>query len=160
MGAAKRAYQGGNRLLGFFGVAGGHLPFQTADGNYDPFRKEYEPGDIEENPKLADFARAALGILSRNPKGFWLMIEAGDVDWANHDNNIDNSIGAVLSGDDAFRMVTSWVEKQKAWNDTVVIVTADHGHFLVLNDPEVLVGDSAELAAGSTNAPLADNVDN
>ena len=34
------------------------------------------------------------------------MIEAGDVDWANHANNIDNSIGAVISGDDAFRATT------------------------------------------------------
>ena len=38
------------------------------------------------------------------------MVEAGDVDWANHDNNLDNSIGAVNSGDDALRAVTDWVE--------------------------------------------------
>jgi alkaline phosphatase len=67
------------------------------------------------------------------------MVEAGDVDWANHSNNIDNSIGAVISGDNAFHAVTGWVEKHGGWNDTVLILTADHGHYLVLNRPEMLL---------------------
>jgi alkaline phosphatase len=73
-------------------------------------------------------------------KPFWLLIEAGDVDWANHDNNLDNSIGAVLSGDVAFRAVTEWVEENGGWKDTVVILTADHGHYFNLAAPEVLAG--------------------
>ena len=70
---------------------------------------------------------------------FWLMIEAGDVDWANHSNNIDNSIGAVLSGDAAFQSVTDWIEANGGWADTAVFVTADHGHYLVLEKPEALL---------------------
>ncbi len=30
------------------------------------------------------------------------MVESGDVDWANHANNLDSSIGAVFAGDEAF----------------------------------------------------------
>ena len=41
---------------------------------------------------------AALAVLSAKDSNFWLMVEAGDVDWAMHDNNIDNAIGAILSG--------------------------------------------------------------
>lgn len=147
--AARQAAAGGERLLGFFGFegghGGGHLPFRTADGNFNPPRgpltqpEEYDEADVNENPTLADMTTAALEVLATNPTGFWLMIEAGDVDWANHDNNIDNSIGAVKSGDDAFRAVTDWVEKHDAWQDTVVIVTADHGHYLVLEKPEALI---------------------
>ena len=74
------------------------------------------------------------------------MIEAGDVDWANHSNNLDNAIGAVFSGDDAFRVVTSWVEKHSNWDETAVILTADHGHYFVLDDPQSLVHEPAELA--------------
>jgi alkaline phosphatase len=74
------------------------------------------------------------------------MIEAGDVDWANHSNNIDNSIGAVLSGDEAFRTVTRWVESQSNWEETAVILTADHGHFFVLTDPQAFIRPSADLA--------------
>jgi alkaline phosphatase len=74
------------------------------------------------------------------------MIEAGDVDWANHSNNIDNAIGAVLSGDEAFRMVTRWVQQQSNWDETAVILTADHGHYFVLDEPQAFVGQPADLA--------------
>ena len=67
------------------------------------------------------------------------MVESGDVDWANHDNNLDNSIGAVNSGDAAIKVITDWVEQHSNWNDALLIVTADHGHMLNLVDPSVLV---------------------
>ena len=86
-----------------------------------------------------DMTRAALTVLEPNDNGFWLMLEAGDVDWANHDNNIDNSIGAVLSGDAAVKVLTDWVEQHSSWDETVLIVTADHGHYLVLEKPELLI---------------------
>lgn len=155
--AAHAAVEHKQRLLGFFGAVGGHLPFQTADGNYDPTlssgaegpksAEQYTPADIAENPTLADMTRAALEVLSPDPDGFWLMIESGDVDWANHANNLDNSIGATLSGDDAFRAVITWAEKHDRWKDTAVIVTADHGHYLVLEKPELLA--PAVTAAGA-----------
>jgi alkaline phosphatase len=133
------------RLLGYFGHTGGHLPYQTADGKYNPTRgirdaDRYTPDEILENPTLADMTQAALTVLSQNDKGFWLMIEAGDVDWANHNNNIDDSIGAVFSGEAAFEVVTRWIEKNSNWDESAVIVTADHGHFLVVSDPAALTG--------------------
>ena len=138
MTAAREAYAKNLRLFGFFGVGGGQLPFQTADGKFNPYKTRYTEGDVTENPTLADCAQAALGVLSQNENGFWLMIEAGDVDWANHSNNVDNAIGAVLSGDDAFRLVTKWIDKRKLWNDTALILCADHGHFFVLDQPQAL----------------------
>jgi alkaline phosphatase len=81
---------------------------------------------------------AALRILQSRSEKWWLMVEAGDVDWANHSNNIDNSIGAVLSGDAAFMKLTEWIENNGGWDDTLAIVTADHGHYLVLKQPQAL----------------------
>jgi alkaline phosphatase len=151
--AANKAAREHHRLLGFFGVKGGQLPFQTANGDYKPVRdvkdaKEYSAADISENPILADMATAAIEVLSQNPNGFWLMIEAGDVDWANHANNIDSSVGAVLSGDFAFEKVVEWIEAKQAWNDSIVIVTADHGHYFHLSQPQAI----AEAAAKSSLA--------
>lgn len=145
--AAEKAAASGHRLLGFFGIgtAKGHLPFATADGDYRPTvgrtnkAETYSSADLIENPTLADMTVAALTVLEKNPKGFWLMIEAGDVDWANHDNNVDNSIGAVNSGDRAFRAVTDWVEQHSNWRETLVIVTADHGHCFWFDRPEALI---------------------
>ena len=73
------------------------------------------------------------------------MVEAGDVDWANHNNNIDDSIGAVLSGDAAFEAITQWVEANSSWDETALIVTADHGHLMYLDDPRVLTGERLPL---------------
>lgn len=81
---------------------------------------------------------AALEYLEARDKPFWLLVEAGDVDWANHDNNLDNSIGAVRSGDAAIKVITDWVEKNSDWSESLMIVTADHGHYLNLVKPEAL----------------------
>ncbi len=145
--AAKNAATSGKRLFGFYGVASanGHLPFATADGDFQPApgrtgkAESYSAADLSENPSLADMTAAALTVLSQNRKGFWLMVEAGDVDWANHDNNLDNSIGAINSGDKAFQIITDWVEHYSNWQETVLIVTADHGHYLWLDKPEGLI---------------------
>jgi alkaline phosphatase len=145
--AAQNAIAGNHRLFGFFGVGqyNGHLPFATADRRYDPVpgvskkAESYTEADLKENPTLAEMTQAALDVLGRDKTPFWLMVESGDVDWANHDDNIDNSIGAVNSGDDAVKAITAWVERHSNWNESLVIVTADHGHMLNLTKPELLV---------------------
>lgn len=143
--AAERAASERKRLFGFFGNPqyGGHLPYRTADGDYIPARgpravETYSPADLHENPTLAEMTAAALTVLQTNPSGFWMMVEAGDVDWANHDCNLDNSIGAVISGDEAVRVITDWVERHSNWNESLLIVTADHGHDLNLLQPEAI----------------------
>lgn len=150
--AARQARAEKKRLLGFYGVGAynGHLPFMTADGDYQPApgrsgkAETYSEADRKENPTLAQMTSAAIEVLSANPKGFWLMVEPGDVDWANHDDNIDNSIGAVLSGDAAVKEITDWVEKHSNWDESLLIVTADHGHLLVIRDPAILAGSASD----------------
>ena len=144
--AAEKAAKGKHRLLGFFGVGGGHLPYQTADGKFDPTRgvsngERYSEQDVSENPTLAQMTSAALEVLAQNETGFYLMIEPGDVDWANHNNNIDDSIGAVFSGEAAFDEVVKWVETNSNWEETALVLTADHGHMLVVDNPAVLTGE-------------------
>ncbi len=148
---AARAAAAGHRLFGLYGVtaAGGHLPYRTADGRYDPVggrsaAESYTAADLQENPTLADMVTAALTVLERDPEGFWLMIEAGDVDWASHDANLDTAVGAVLSGDEAVRVVTDWVDRKSTWNDSVLVVTSDHGHYLILTRPAALVAETPD----------------
>lgn len=141
---ATEAAKNNQRLFGYFGTGAGHLPFQTANGDYLPTRdvkgiEKYTPEDLKENPTLATMAQAAIQVLETSPNGFWLMIESGDVDWANHSNNIDNSIGAVFSGDAAFEKVVRWIESKNAWNESLIILTADHGHYFHLTAPEKLL---------------------
>ena len=155
MAAAKRAAETGQRLLGYFGVGGnqsyvtGHLPFASADGDFKPApgidKKpiKYTAADLDENPTLADMTEAALEVLSSDDGPFWIMIEAGDVDWANHSHNLDASIGAVNSGDKAVKAVTDWVEKHSNWDESVMVLTGDHGHYLIVDEPQCLIGTEA-----------------
>jgi alkaline phosphatase len=145
--AAARAAGEGKRLFGFFGSKNvTHLPYRTADGRFDPVAgasgraEKYTPDDLAANPTLAATTEAALAVLSAGGGKFALFVEAGDVDWALHDNNLDNAVGAVFSGEEAVKTIIAWVEKNSNWDDSVLIVTSDHGHYLVLDDPAALVG--------------------
>lgn len=157
--AAMEAAKNKHRLMGFFGFAdNAHLPYQTADGNFNPTRgldeiDVYTQADIDENPTLAQMTTAAIQTLhAKSDKGFWLMVEPGDVDWASHQNNIDNGIGAVFSGDAAFDAITRWVEENDAWEDSVVILTADHGHYFDLRRPEAFTGSGQVVSEKETNS--------
>jgi alkaline phosphatase len=109
-----------------------------------PDNEVYTENDVKENPTLQEMTEAALDVLNAKSDRWWLMVEAGDVDWANHANNLDNSIGAVYSGEAAFNAITQYLEKHKMWDEAIVIVTADHGHYFNLVDPSVLVQPSSK----------------
>ena len=141
------------RLFALFGRDGlDHLPFQTADGRYDPApsiaskgelrpAEWYTPADRIEQPTLAQMTEAALTVMSAKPnQPFALFIEAGDVDFALHTNNLDNAIGAIYSGEEAVRVVIRWVESHSNWDDSAMIVSSDHGHYLVVDDLQALAG--------------------
>ena len=155
--AAAQAASQNQRLLGFYGngASGGHLPFITADGDNraapggSKKSETYSPEDLRENPTLAEMTAAAVQVLGRDKTPFWLMVEPGDVDWANHDNNLDNSIGAVNSGDAAVKVITTWVEQHSNWQESLLIVTADHGHMLNVVKPEIIAEAARQARAGA-----------
>lgn len=99
------------KVLGLFEP--GHMQFEVE-------RNKDDTGE----PSLADMTRKAVQILSRNEKGFVLLVEGGRIDHAHHAGN-------------AFRALTEGVELARAVElasgmtsseDTLIIVTADHSH--------------------------------
>ena len=86
------------------------------------------------NPTLAQMTRAALNVLGKDKDGFWLMVEGGDIDWAAHDNNMEALIGNTIAFDNAVGEVLAWIEANGGWSKNVLIVTADHDHYLTIND--------------------------
>lgn len=90
--------------------------------------------EINENPTLADLTKAALTVLGKDKDGFWLMVEGGDIDWAAHDNNMDNLIGTMNDFDKAVQEVMTWIENHGGWSKNLLLVTADHDHYLTLNN--------------------------
>jgi alkaline phosphatase len=72
---------------------------------------------------LEEMTAKAIEILSRNKKGFILMVEGSMIDWGAHENNLDYVVNEVIDMDKA---VGKAVEFSKKNGNTLVIVTADH----------------------------------
>jgi len=77
-------------------------------------------------PGLDEMTRAALNVLDDDPNGFFVMIEGGAIDWASHQNQAGRLIEEMLDFNRAVRAVVDWVETNSDWNQTIVMVTADH----------------------------------
>lgn len=90
-------------------------------------RNGSEPGNLNKNvPDLSTMTKGALNVLNTDPDGFYLMIEAGAVDWANHDHNLPRAIEEMIDFNKAVQTVIDWVQKNSSWNETLLIVTSDH----------------------------------
>jgi alkaline phosphatase len=102
------------RLLGLFNTS--HL-------RYEADRK-----DKQLEPSLSDMTAKAIAILDNNPKGFFLMVEAGRIDHAHHAGNAYNALEDTI---ELSKAVKTAIESTDADN-TLIIVTADHGHVFTM----------------------------
>lgn len=79
-----------------------------------------------DDPSLADMTRAALSILTKNDKGFFLLIEGGRIDHAHHYNNPYRALDETLELETALLAALERVNPA----ETLIVVTADHGHVM------------------------------
>ncbi len=92
---------------------------------YDPACMAYEmERDTATTPSLSEMTRKAIDLLSKNPNGFFLMVEGSKVDWAAHDNDAKAAITDFLAFDEAFGTAVDFAKKN---GETVVVVMPDHG---------------------------------
>lgn len=74
----------------------------------------------------------ALDILHHrsvaSQKGFFLMSEAASVDKQMHRLDYDRALGDLLELDDTIKATIAHLEALGELNDTLIVVTADHGH--------------------------------
>ncbi len=83
-------------------------------------------------PDLATLTRAALHGLENNPKGFFLMVEGGAVDWAAHANDTGRIIEEQLDFEQAVAATVEWLRQRGRLDQTLIIVVTDHGNGLPL----------------------------
>lgn len=82
-----------------------------------------ERNKINTIPSVADMTKMALKKLSKNPKGFFLMVESGLIDYAGHENDGATQLQETLDFDKAITVAKKYVDDHP---DTMLIVTADH----------------------------------
>jgi alkaline phosphatase len=81
---------------------------------------------ISTSPTLATMSLAALTVLNQNPKGFFVMIEGGAIDWASHSNQSERMIEEGADFLHAVDSVLTWINKHGGLEQNLLIVTADH----------------------------------
>lgn len=86
-----------------------------------------EWGSMPAMPDRGDFFPKATGhaidFLSKNEKGFFLMAEGSQIDWAAHDNDSEMLFDEMYDFEKTVELALDFAEKD---GNTLVIVTTDH----------------------------------
>ncbi|MDR2348773.1 MAG: alkaline phosphatase [Bifidobacteriaceae bacterium] len=98
---------------------------------------------LSDVPDLATMAQGALNVLERDADGFFLMVEGGAIDWAGHANQTTRLVEEQQDFNAAVEVIDSWVNANSSWDETLVIITADH-------ETGYLAGPGAGAGAGWT----------
>ena len=80
-------------------------------------------------PSLTEMTTRAIDILSKNTTGYVLVVEGGRIDHALHETNAKRALIDAVAFDDAIAATLAKVDLQ----NTLIVVTADHDHTLVIN---------------------------
>ncbi len=100
-----------NKVIGLF--SNSYMPDAIA-------AKTYRKRGI---PELLEMTKKAIQILEQSEKGFVLLVEAGQIDFAGHRNDIGLTLHEMIRFDGVVDYVYNWVRDR---NDTVVVISADH----------------------------------
>jgi alkaline phosphatase len=111
---ARQLRQASGKTLGLF----------AGSGMSDGIAESKNRRDVDHaEPTLAEMSEQALKILERDERGFFLMIEAGQIDWAAHRNDAGLLLHEMLRFDAMLHKVMDWMGERE---DTLLIVTGDH----------------------------------
>ncbi|HTJ41001.1 MAG TPA: alkaline phosphatase [Kofleriaceae bacterium] len=92
--------------------------------------------DPSKEPSLAEMTTKAIDILSKNPNGYYLMVEGGRIDHALHETTPRRALQDTVAFDDAIAAALGKVDL----SNTLIVVTADHDHTMVINGYAKRVG--------------------
>lgn len=103
------------------------LPDNLQNLTNDPSGAEAAATDL---PGLKDMTLKAVDVLRRRggDRGFFLLSEAASIDKQMHALDYDRALGDLLELDDAVRATVAHLGAVGELEDTLVLVTSDHGH--------------------------------
>ncbi|MET0265062.1 MAG: alkaline phosphatase [Duganella sp.] len=123
-----------DRLLGLFSSS--HMSY---DLDRDPAKE----------PSLAQMTTKAMDMLTKNGKGYFLMVEGGRIDHALHETTAKKALHDMVAFDAAIKAA---LDKARVTDpelkNTLIVVTADHDHTLVLNGYAKRTGKTTASNAG------------
>jgi alkaline phosphatase len=110
------------------------LPNRKFVGIYSDSHLDYAANRKPTQPTLAEMTAKSIELLSKNPNGFFLMVEGGKIDHALHDSNAKNALEEVVDFDNAIQAALERMrQRDPGLEHTLIVVTADHDHTMVMN---------------------------
>ncbi len=97
----------GTKIIGLFGASA--MPFSV--------------NRPQNTPTLKEMTEKAISVLSKNENGFFLLIEAGALDWMLHEKDQGASLAELLELDETLGYIKEWADSNP---NTMIILTADH----------------------------------
>lgn len=105
-----------DEVLGLFESS--HLPYNLQVQESETLKLE--------KPSLKDMTEKAIDILSKNEDGYFLFVESGRIDHGHHETRAKYAVDETLELSKAVQATLDKVDIE----ETLIIVTADHGHAL------------------------------
>lgn len=124
------------KLLGLFS--------STSHLAYELDRKKATSGEAATQPSLAQMTAKAIDLLSKNEKGYFLMVEGGRIDHALHSTNAKRALEDTVAFDNAIKAALAKVDL----TNTLIVVTADHDHSMLFNGYAKRTGKTTDTEAG------------
>ena len=126
-------------------------------GLFEPRHMQFEadrPDDGAGEPSLAAMTAKAIAALSADDEGYFLLVEAGRIDHAHHGGNAFRALKDTQAYAEAVRVAREMTSE----DDTLIIVTADHGHTMAISGysrrgAEIL-GLSVSASDDGSDAPI------
>lgn len=109
-----------DKLLGFF-----HLSNMNVYIDREVTKNPAVLKSFTDQPNLWEMTDKAIQILSKNPNGFFLMVEGASIDKQAHPMDWERAIYDAIELDKAVGVAKRFAAQN---NDTLIIVTADHSH--------------------------------
>lgn len=89
------------------------------------FLKKGTVAKFPNQPGLVEMTKTALDRLSKNPEGFFLMVEGASIDKMSHPLDWDRAVIETIEFDKAVGLAREFAAKNP---DTLIIATGDHTH--------------------------------
>ncbi|MDO6611544.1 alkaline phosphatase [Shewanella sp. 1_MG-2023] len=103
------------RVMGLFNES--HMQYEADRAN-----------DVAGEPSVAEMTAKAIDILDNNDEGFFLTVESGRIDHGHHAGSAYNALTDTLAFSNAIAKAVEMTDM----SDTLIIVTADHGHVFTI----------------------------
>ncbi|ODN05890.1 Alkaline phosphatase, tissue-nonspecific isozyme [Orchesella cincta] len=117
-------------------------------GLFAPDHIEYSDNiTTNHDPTLLNMTTIAIRILSKNPNGFFLMVEGGRIDHALHENFGKRALLEAVEFDSAIARADEMTDD----DDTLITVTSDHSHVMsiagypIRGNPILAVAENSDI---------------